>query len=41
VIKEAGEVMKGFDLENKFTQLAIEKPLAQLRSALDAANQLD
>lgn len=41
VIKEAGEVMKGFDLENKFTQLAIEKPLSQLRSALDAANQLD
>lgn len=41
VIKEAGEVMQGFDLENKFTQLAIEKPLAQLRGALDAANQLD
>lgn len=40
-IKEAGEVMKGFDLENKFTQLAIEKPLGQLRAALDAAKQLE
>lgn len=40
-IKEAGEVMKGFDLENKFTQLAIEKPLGQLRSALDAAKLLE
>lgn len=40
-IKEAGEVMKGFDLENKFTQLAIEKPLGQLRAALDAAKSLE